>query len=515
MMTSPDFIDSVLGIGSDLGNEVFSRAFDDFSKRHFGTNGMEYSGFKFVYMLYSAILTLPLTQKLGQHKIDALMVVKKSLDLNLAISYATDDGSLSLKIIRFDGSFAPIKSTIEKSVIYDMREILASVKGRTLDDLELVRALTEFHDVTFQRKTDQAHVDVIPEISRIPYKVGHVLSRNNNFAKLIRIQESEFARSATVFVEQLRSKNYDVVKYSIHALTRLLITQHHIQTEAVKLQTALRNMYYLFLVGALEMNWAHSHRLNVHPIFGLHAKVIHGLVIDHTPDERIWKPNPVRSIVQVLTRARQRSNEFYVQEMYENIVKWLPNSDSKLIVVGIEHQKLIDALTKRMDISSFQKMTSTHLLELNPHENIVDLLLKPFNAHDHSNILRINYCIEKLNQMGKHSVHTYLYDPEVSPEGEWLLVPSIYPEQILISLEKRPEQFEPLTSYDVLHFILNSIESQFLKFQDKMSYQDIMTLISGIFSDWEKLSYHGSLGILKADGTPLFVTSMPTNAADP
>uniref|UniRef100_A0A915KQD9 Uncharacterized protein n=1 Tax=Romanomermis culicivorax TaxID=13658 RepID=A0A915KQD9_ROMCU len=309
---------------------------------------MEFSGFKFIYMLYSAILTLPLTQKLGQHKIDALMVVKKSLDLNLAISYATHDGSLSLKIIRFDGSFPPIKSTIEKSVIYDMREILASVKGRTLDDLEL-------------------------------------------------------------------------------------------------------------------------------------------------------------------------------------------------------------------------EMTFTQLLELNPWENFIDLLLKPFNAHDHSNILRINYCIEKLNQMGKHSVHTYLYglaqtkfmpvhhpnlmdflqvsvnqefmqindkslrvklkqtharfietiDFEQSPESEWLLVPSINPEQILISLERRPEQFEPLPSADALRFILNCIENQFLKFQDKMSYQDIMTLISGIFSDWEKLSYHGSLGILKADGTPLFVTSMPTGATDP
>uniref|UniRef100_A0A915HJ60 Uncharacterized protein n=1 Tax=Romanomermis culicivorax TaxID=13658 RepID=A0A915HJ60_ROMCU len=92
MMTSPDFIDSVLGIGSDLGNEVFSKAFGDFSKRHFGIDGMEFSGVKFIYMLYSAILTLPLTRKLGQHKIDALMVVKKSRDLNLAISYATDDG---------------------------------------------------------------------------------------------------------------------------------------------------------------------------------------------------------------------------------------------------------------------------------------------------------------------------------------------------------------------------------------------------------------------------------------
>uniref|UniRef100_A0A915K4K4 Uncharacterized protein n=1 Tax=Romanomermis culicivorax TaxID=13658 RepID=A0A915K4K4_ROMCU len=44
-----------------------------------------------------------------------------------------------------------------------------------------------------------------------------------------------------------------------------------------------------------------------------------------------------------------------------------------------------------------------------------------------------------------------------------------------------------------------------------MSFQDILPFIA----DWEKLSYHGSLGIVKAHGSPLFVTSIPTGANNP
>uniref|UniRef100_A0A915J471 Uncharacterized protein n=1 Tax=Romanomermis culicivorax TaxID=13658 RepID=A0A915J471_ROMCU len=170
-MASPDFIDTVLGIGSDLNNQVFARAFDDFGKRYFGTNGLEFSNAKLIYMLYSAILTLPLTHKLGQHKIDTLMVVKKDQDLNLAISYATNDGSLSLKIIRFDGSFPPRLSTIEKSVIFELKRVsfsickkywLLSRKGNS----NLVNWTTPFKNFTMSR----FNIELIERLSTLYQK---------------------------------------------------------------------------------------------------------------------------------------------------------------------------------------------------------------------------------------------------------------------------------------------------------------------------------------------------------
>uniref|UniRef100_A0A915JPV7 Uncharacterized protein n=1 Tax=Romanomermis culicivorax TaxID=13658 RepID=A0A915JPV7_ROMCU len=409
MMASPDFIDAVLGIGSDLNNQVFARAFDDFGKRHFGTNGLEFNSAKFIYMLYSAILTLPLTQKLGQHQIDAVMVVKRVQDLNLAISYATNDGSLSLKIIRFDGSFPPIKSITVRSGFFDMQEILASVKGRKLDSRELDSAARELHYVSFQHRSDQTSFDIIPEISRVPFDPGHTLVRQADFPKPLKIQQSEFAKSAKIFVEQLQSNNYDVVKYNIHALIRLLTMQHHIQAPFAELLVNSINDYHLFLIAALKMNWASSCRLNVQPIIEQHKKVIYGIMINHIPEDRVWKSEPIKSVVQLLTSARLSSHELNVERMYENIVKWVPISGSRIIAVGIDHQKLIDAVTEWVDIPSFELMTYTHLLDLNPWENLVDLLLKPFNFVDQSNRHRIKYCIENLNQMGRYGLHTYLY----------------------------------------------------------------------------------------------------------
>uniref|UniRef100_A0A915JCJ4 Uncharacterized protein n=1 Tax=Romanomermis culicivorax TaxID=13658 RepID=A0A915JCJ4_ROMCU len=413
MMVSPDFMDTVFGIGNDLNNQVYATAFDDLGKRYFGENGLEFNGARFIYMLYGAILTLPLTQKLEQHKIDALMVVKKAQYLNLAISYATNDGSLSLKILHFDGSFPFRKSTIEKSVIFDMQQILASVKGRKLKFGELDSAVREFFRVSFQHRTDEASFRFIPKISRVPYNAGHILFRETDFPKLVKIQESEFAKSATIFVEQLRSNNYDVVKYNIHALIRLLIMQHHIQTPFAKLQLTSVYNYYFFLIGALEMNWAHSYRLNVQPIVAQYKRIIHGMTINHVPEERVWKSEPIRSVVQLLTSAGLSSHELNAEKMYENMAKRVSISGSMLIGIGIDHGKLVNPLTQQMDIHSFELMTYTQLLDLNPWENLVDLLLKPFDPVDQSNRHKIKYCIENLNQMGRKTYRATAYTEEM------------------------------------------------------------------------------------------------------
>uniref|UniRef100_A0A915HSA8 Uncharacterized protein n=1 Tax=Romanomermis culicivorax TaxID=13658 RepID=A0A915HSA8_ROMCU len=404
MMAAPDFIDTVLGIGSDLNNEVFANAFDDFGKRH----KMEFTCNKFIYMLYGAIFTLPLTQKLNEHKIDALMVAKKSRDLTLAISYATDDGSLSLKVIRFNPNDPLNNSPIGRSAFLDMIQVLSSVKRRKVSDLDLNSALSEFYDVTFQGKTGQTSSDFMPKISRKPRQAGRFDTLNSMFPELVRIQESKFARSATIFLEQLQSTNYDVVKYNMHALIRLLIMQHHIQTEVVELKTTSRHLYYSFLIGALEMNWARSHRLNIQATFNWKTRNIQGFMIHQEPHGKNWESEPIKCVVQLLTNG-QPSHEFYAQEMFDNIGNSMPASDFRLIIVGIEHEKLIDASKTRMDIPSFQKLTYTHLLELNPWENLVDLLLKPFTSADQSSRYKIQYCIEKLSEMGRYGLHTYLY----------------------------------------------------------------------------------------------------------
>uniref|UniRef100_A0A915J555 Uncharacterized protein n=1 Tax=Romanomermis culicivorax TaxID=13658 RepID=A0A915J555_ROMCU len=218
--------------------------------------------------------------------------------------------------------------------------------------------------------------------------------------------------------------------------------------------------------------------------------------------------------------------------MYENIVKRVPASGSRLIAIGIDHQKLIDAVTERVDIPSFELMPYTHLLDLNPWENLVrgkkagvifdifhrnifrgtayikDMPIRDSNFADylHVTVSQVVRSIEdnllkaELKQIDVRFIEKFNGPPqEELSDDEWYRIPNVNPEEILTILERRPEQFEPLTTADPLH------RADCLDFKIRCR----------IFSDWEKLSYHGSLGIIKAHGSPLFVTSIPTGANNP
>uniref|UniRef100_A0A915KWI5 Uncharacterized protein n=1 Tax=Romanomermis culicivorax TaxID=13658 RepID=A0A915KWI5_ROMCU len=620
-MTSLDLIDSVLRIGDNgLGNGLFVAGFEDFYQRQFSPSGIRFNGAQFLYMLYGAILSLPLTEKITKHNIDGLLVAKKGNNLKLMVSYATLDNSLSLKLIHFDASLRPSIPTTEQSIVLDARKHLTSIKNRHIDLGELKSALKETHEVTFTYKIDHGPVTVIPKLSKSPCDIDRALmSPFFKFTELALVQENQRAESASSFVKQLQSDVYDVVKYNSHAFTRLLIMQHQIMASDMRLQLSLNYDYmYLFLIGAMEINWARSYRLIIRPIFETSGRAIQGLMISHAPFKKSWKSESTPFVVKLLTSTLSPHTKDYNDDMYNKIVDGLPYTQTeKVIVVGIEHNKLIEAFKKPMDVPSFQLLPYTYLLDMNPMENLVDILLQPYTD---STLSKINFCIKNLNQKGKYGLHTYLYGQlmsfkkydiekyifhdsnlkqgrttfvfklrgtdtgvlfdifQTSPLlqirddilsnfeghslpthllnikhllriavhqihemmdgrtervrltrsyahfldavqlqqrqvllGNWLPVPTMSPEYVLANIERRIEAYKDLDTLDILHVMLDSIDTNLLQFRDKVSIEDIVHFMSGLYSDWNRIFYHGFLGILKSDGTPLFISSLETS----
>uniref|UniRef100_A0A915HF59 VP4 n=1 Tax=Romanomermis culicivorax TaxID=13658 RepID=A0A915HF59_ROMCU len=615
-MLSFDLIDSVLEIGdSDVSNGLFEVRFDDFYKRQFGDSGSKLNSARLIYMFYGAILSLPLTPKMTEHGIDGLLISKKGESLDLIVSYATPDESLSLKLIRFDANVPPTKVPTEQCLIQDAQRLLSSVKERPINSDELKLALNEIHNVIFEYESDQLPVTLRPKIAKTPYNIKHSSTvSNTEVSGLKLLLQSQYAESASLFVKQLQSDVHDVVKYNSHAFTRLLVMHHQMLARSMQLSTKVNDMY-LFMIGALEMNWARLYHLSVHTIFEPHKSIIRSLVINYNVPKKIWKPRPVSFIIQLLESPLQMSHKNYVDNMYHNMAKNVPNIESKAIVIGIEHKKLVDPSTI-MDMATFEKLPFTFLLDLNPMENLVDLLLKPF---DRTTLFRLDYCINKLNEIGKYGLHAYLYgqlmsyskyetekylyqgsgvgegitkfafkirgsengvlvdiyqassyiprptydrlvpvrdlnvkrllrisvhqaynkvnadkfqvhmvrsdaefldqadiqgQEEVISDTTWWPIFNVDPNLIIAEIEAHGETFEELPDSDRLHVILDSIDRKMLRLQNSMSFLDIIHFMSGLFSDWNKIFYHGFLGILKNDGTPLFLSSLYTVTGD-
>uniref|UniRef100_A0A915HFR2 Uncharacterized protein n=1 Tax=Romanomermis culicivorax TaxID=13658 RepID=A0A915HFR2_ROMCU len=617
-MDSYDLIDSVLEIGdNDLRNELFVTRFNEFYNRQFGKNGLSFNGAAFIYMLYSAVLSLPLTEKITKHGVDGLLVAKRGNKLKLIISYAAPDKGVSLKLVCFDSSLLANVPYVEQSLIVDARELLSAVKGRLIHPNEMKASLNEIHQVSFEYGMDQERTTVKPKITKVPNNIDLVLNLDSRFAQLLLVQQSQYAETVSIIVKQLQSETYGVVKYNCHAFTKLLIAQYLIAAQNCRLSMKLRDMY-LSLLGSLEMNWAGSNRLKIRPVLETsRTETINGLMISHTSTEKRWKPESTPFVVQLLSSSVPPAHENYVENMYNKMVKKSPNTQSgRVLAIGIEYNKLLNAFSRTIDIASFQILPFTFMLDLNPMENLVDLLFKPYSQ---TTLPKIHYCIKNLNQMGQFGLQTYLYGQllsyskhdvekfvfhrstsqraqtsfafkvrgseigvqfdifqtpsmprlinekkivspnkldikqmlhitvhhvyskindeqlakvhlvrtnarlldqadlqrqEVIPEGNWWPIFSVEPQVVLADIETRAEAFEELPESDRLHVMLDSLNRNLLRYQNKISFQDITHFMSGLFSEWNKIFYHGFLGILKKDDSPTFLSPFQSSIGE-
>uniref|UniRef100_A0A915KMH1 Uncharacterized protein n=1 Tax=Romanomermis culicivorax TaxID=13658 RepID=A0A915KMH1_ROMCU len=242
------------------------------------------------------------------------------------------------------------------------------------------------------------------------------------------------------------------------------LTKHGIDA-STRMSFDLKNMY-TFLIGALEMNWAGSYQLQIFPIHGKSENLMDGLLIRYFPPTTVWKSGSTAFVVQLLTSTLKPHQNGYDKVMYNQMIEWTPNFQSeKLVVIGIEHDKLLNAFGQPSDMAHFQLLPYTFLLDLDPMENLVDLLLRPYSP---STLHKIDYCIRNLNEKdniacldseilddGAEEIVDKSESNELSPRDE--LAPSLKAAKFLPRLETIAKVSKALMTVEIFKDMVGAL----------------------------------------------------------
>uniref|UniRef100_A0A915L4N0 Uncharacterized protein n=1 Tax=Romanomermis culicivorax TaxID=13658 RepID=A0A915L4N0_ROMCU len=94
-----DIIDNILQIGgpSYVGDNVLSQRFQSFYESRYGLSDVHLQPISLLYMIYSSILALPLTNKMEKYQIEGILLRKAVRTMKLVVSHHASNREVSLK----------------------------------------------------------------------------------------------------------------------------------------------------------------------------------------------------------------------------------------------------------------------------------------------------------------------------------------------------------------------------------------------------------------------------------
>uniref|UniRef100_A0A915HGC2 Apolipoprotein B n=1 Tax=Romanomermis culicivorax TaxID=13658 RepID=A0A915HGC2_ROMCU len=421
-----DTIDQILDIGDARSiDTILTNRFNGIFENSYDLAPVNFKPNAFVYMVYSALLTLPSTKKMITKNIEGILVNKGRNNLKVIISYGTEDDTFKLKCINFDAQivpkFEPWSSMVVKEAYMKMK---MWKKFHTQPD-KFKDAFTEMHHVTFNYVTIDETTRITVSITKSKINVDSDFITNpgsgNNFVQITPIIGVPSWRAN---IQQLESSSLNDVKTSSYALVKALITQYHTLFLRAKLSPIEKNFGF-FVIGSLELNWAQSSHLRIKPLTNFPAHGFSEIMIKHDPPLKPWISTSIPIVVKFIhnTATDDLSAKSKISSLATSIVK-----DEKFIVVGIDFDRLIASLPKYTgqlwnDLPTY---TTVQEVENRPIKNFVhELLSMNFQYDAHRMMPALDRFIREQNQNEERGFQSYFLG-ELMSYDEQKLVKYVY-----------------------------------------------------------------------------------------
>uniref|UniRef100_A0A915KXH1 Uncharacterized protein n=1 Tax=Romanomermis culicivorax TaxID=13658 RepID=A0A915KXH1_ROMCU len=216
-----DIVDNILRIGAhDYSDSILTAQFRDLTTT--------VSPITLIYMIYSSILTLPLTKKMQDSNIDAIFVRKVSTNLKIVISYKTVGDGLSLKVVDIDArvtpKFYPMNSILSKNVFQKLKKMK---KSTTITPSSFIESIKELHRLTFSFLFDRGPVVIEASTSKQPLEIDPNFLQSsympNGFVEVQPYLDRDISLSH--YLDQLSSESTSVIKFNGNSLTKILISK--------------------------------------------------------------------------------------------------------------------------------------------------------------------------------------------------------------------------------------------------------------------------------------------------